>query len=955
MSFLSSILGGGDGAAAGNASNGADTVERLVDRLQSSTLLEDRRDAIRGLKGLSKQFKVEVGTQGMDVLISTVDRDRSDNEVVANGLEALLNVIATDAKEGDSPSDSDLGVQFTEIFVKKQENIATLLGLLEEYDFPVRWPTVKLLTTLLTNKSTRVQECVLESPGSVPLLMDLLSDSREIIRNDGLLLLTRLSSRNTQIQRMVAFQGGMERLLEIITEEGNSDGGIVVEDCILLLLNLIRSNSSNQSYFRETSLTPRLRPFFDFTNDTAEWSAQKIRNVVLMLRLVRAFVSPIQSQAQSTMAAQRAFAQCGIFTALSQLMFAANLHESVILEMMGTVAELLRGDATNQSTFVQVAVAQRPALLLIILWLVEDKRAVELRLAALYILQCVLLQNEAVQKQIVTTLMPSEAQAGQPSTVTAGQLLCRGLFSGDGVTMWCSASALVSCIELAAMKEELVRVQLSVRDSSPVALIHQTGFLAARKDLPFRARIGLLMLLSHWLNDCPISVAMLLSSAPCIQFLTSTVEEQSDSHEQTVLRGFAALIIGLCLLARGVTATGEFTQESLLEIAQKRIRLENFAEALSAISQSEVFMRAAQSHYPPAEVVFDYQYSQLFRQTSDNVLRIVRGDLEIASSAPPSPRSDRLSPDVQQTSTHILEHDAVVTSYKELIRDQDSQLISMREELDTIKKQRAREQEERSDLARQLKELQMNTGNVTNGDDDIDGRRQQQSVNGGADTQEIMTANTTMARQLQELNATVGQLSQENSHLRVQLQTAQLEKSHAQTDTQSRGDEGLAAQHSAAMEAAQRELERLRESLRNAESQLAEERRVSSSREEEVTSLFGRLQVAEQETERVRSEALAATEKLQDVDDGDNLQAKCKRLEAQLRELAHRHGKLSEDNQALEGEHDDLLVLLAEQDSKIAKLREKVANHGIYLTESEEEDDDEDDQEDSDEASDEDK
>ena len=48
----------------------------------------------------------------------------------------------------------------------------------------MRWPTVKLLTVLLTNKSKDMQEIILVSPMGVPKLIDLLSDSREIIRND---------------------------------------------------------------------------------------------------------------------------------------------------------------------------------------------------------------------------------------------------------------------------------------------------------------------------------------------------------------------------------------------------------------------------------------------------------------------------------------------------------------------------------------------------------------------------------------------------------------------------------------------------------------------------------------------------------------------------------------------------------------------------------------------------
>ena len=41
----------------------ADTIERLVSRMSSSTQLEDRRDACRALKAMSRKFRVEVGAQ----------------------------------------------------------------------------------------------------------------------------------------------------------------------------------------------------------------------------------------------------------------------------------------------------------------------------------------------------------------------------------------------------------------------------------------------------------------------------------------------------------------------------------------------------------------------------------------------------------------------------------------------------------------------------------------------------------------------------------------------------------------------------------------------------------------------------------------------------------------------------------------------------------------------------
>lgn len=55
------------------------------------------------------------------------------------------------------PPDSDVGVLFTEIFVKTPENVALLLSLLQEVDFHVRLNSVKLLTTLLTNRAAQLQ------------------------------------------------------------------------------------------------------------------------------------------------------------------------------------------------------------------------------------------------------------------------------------------------------------------------------------------------------------------------------------------------------------------------------------------------------------------------------------------------------------------------------------------------------------------------------------------------------------------------------------------------------------------------------------------------------------------------------------------------------------------------------------------------------------------------------
>ncbi len=83
-------------------------MERLVDRVQHSTLLEDRRDACRALKSLSKQYRVEVGAQAMDALCQVLEMDRADGEIVSYALDTLCNVMSLEVFE----EEGEAGVQF---------------------------------------------------------------------------------------------------------------------------------------------------------------------------------------------------------------------------------------------------------------------------------------------------------------------------------------------------------------------------------------------------------------------------------------------------------------------------------------------------------------------------------------------------------------------------------------------------------------------------------------------------------------------------------------------------------------------------------------------------------------------------------------------------------------------------------------------------------------------------
>ncbi|VFV23022.1 uso1_bovin ame: full=general vesicular transport, partial [Lynx pardinus] len=74
-------------------------IQKLCDRVASSTLLDDRRNAVRALKSLSKKYRLEVGIQAMEHLIHVLQTDRSDSEIIGYALDTLYNIISNDEEE----------------------------------------------------------------------------------------------------------------------------------------------------------------------------------------------------------------------------------------------------------------------------------------------------------------------------------------------------------------------------------------------------------------------------------------------------------------------------------------------------------------------------------------------------------------------------------------------------------------------------------------------------------------------------------------------------------------------------------------------------------------------------------------------------------------------------------------------------------------------------------------
>uniref|UniRef100_A0A8B9SCD3 General vesicular transport factor p115 n=1 Tax=Apteryx owenii TaxID=8824 RepID=A0A8B9SCD3_APTOW len=680
MNFLRGVMGG---PSAGPQPSGAETIQKLCDRVASSTLLDDRRDAVRALKSLSKKYRLEVGIQAMEHLIHVLQTDRSDSEIIGYALDTLYNVISNDLEEEEQEENlpkqvDDLGSQFTEIFIKQQENVTLLLTLVEEFDFHVRWPGVKLLTSLLKQQGPQVQQIILVSPMGVSRLMDLLADSREVIRNDGVLLLQQLTKSNAAIQKIVAFENAFERLLDIITEEGNSDGGIVVEDCLLLLQNLLKNNNSNQNFFKEGSYIQRMKPWFEVGDDNCGWSAQKVTNLHLMLQLVRVLVSPTNPPG-ATSSCQKAMFQCGLLQQLCTILMATGVPADILTETINTVSEVIRGCQINQDYFASVNAPSnppRPAIVVLLMSMVNERQPFVLRCAVLYCFQCFLYKNQKGQGEIVSTLLPSTIDA-TGNSVSAGQLLCGGLFSTDSLSNWYAAVALAHALqENATLKEQLLRVQLATSiGNPPVSLLQQcTNILSQGSKV--QTRVGLLMLLCTWLSNCSIAVTHFLHNPANIPFLTGQIAENLGEEEQLV-QGLCALLLGISIYYND-NSLENYRKEKLKQLIEKRIGRENFIEKLGFISKHELHSRAAQKPQPsfssPDHVMFDHEFTKLVKELEGVISKAIYKSSE----------EDKKEEEVKKT---LEQHDNIVTHYKKVIREQDQELEELKQQVNTLRSQ----------------------------------------------------------------------------------------------------------------------------------------------------------------------------------------------------------------------------------------------------------------------------
>ena len=340
-----------------------DTINVLSNRLQSATLLEDRRAAILGLRSFAKLYPASVASGALRDLIACLRKDGDDLDTIKVVLETLLMLFSPDKK---SPEASDeIALWLADEFTQRQDNITALLGLLESKEFYPRLYCLQLISRVAAARPERTQESIFTAPLGVSRLVAVLDDKREAARNEALLLLIALTPSSSELQKVVAFENAFDRIFDLIDAEGSlTHGSTTIQDCLTLLANLLKLNVSNQSYFREIGCVSKLARLLsgvadeeDSEDGVSEWARpQRDMNVWGLLAIVQLFLIP---GARGTPLNQSAFWKSGIVLQVLHLAFSPNFGVGIRAKALSTCGDLIRGNAALQEQFGDLNVPKR--------------------------------------------------------------------------------------------------------------------------------------------------------------------------------------------------------------------------------------------------------------------------------------------------------------------------------------------------------------------------------------------------------------------------------------------------------------------------------------------------------------------------------------------------------------------------------------------------------------------
>ncbi|KAK5660813.1 hypothetical protein OQA88_12181 [Cercophora sp. LCS_1] len=638
-----------------------ETIDVLSGRLSTATLLEDRRAAILGLRSFAKQYPASVASGALRSLIGSLSRDGEDVDTVKIVLETLLMLFSPNK---DSPEASDeIVLWLADEFTQRNENITLLLDFLERDDSYSRLYSLQLLAAILSARTERTEECILVAPMGIPRLVAALDDHREVIRNEAIALLTDLTPDSIDIQKLVAFERGFERVFAIIDEEGGLvDGARVVEDCLILLANLLRLNASNQSMFREMGFIAKLGRLLQAAykgdesgQEMAQWAEeQRNRNIYALLAVTRLF---LVAGAVGTTQNQEAFLGGRVLENTLQLAFTQETELPIRAEALAACADMIRGNAGLQERFAglevpsplgAVANGQGPQKngiprvfvidgLLDIILVISAPQAFDLRMAACTCLKAYFHKHAEIRRHFLTRAIHGHKVGGDELTNVFTTLLqpLPDAVAADPYRYWFAAVLMLHLVHDNPETKALAMAVTEGDEASGEEVVTAIQTIAAHlistvaKAEDPRVIIGYLMLLLCWLFEDLDAVNDFLGEFTNLQGLIQAAVENPAGD--VIVQGLSAMLAGV--VYEFSTKDSPVPRATVRDMITTRMGRDRYVEKLSKL-RAYPFMRdfeiLPQRLLDPSgvdqrlpDVYLDDAFVEFFKDNYSRILRAI--------------------------------------------------------------------------------------------------------------------------------------------------------------------------------------------------------------------------------------------------------------------------------------------------------------------------------------------
>ncbi|KAI9708880.1 MAG: hypothetical protein M1828_002584 [Chrysothrix sp. TS-e1954] len=709
-----------------------ETIDKYGDRLANATLLEDRRTAIQGLRSLAKEYPASVASKSLRDLISTLTRDSDDVETAQIVLEALLALF--NPNEGSPEASDDIALWLADEFSQRQDNVTALLTLLEKGDFYSTLHSLQLLSAISSARPDRTQECILSAPLGTARLVGVLDDSREAIRSAGLLLLNDVTQSSQELQKLVAFENAFERIFNLIQAEGSIIyGGIIVQDCLSILANLLHLNGSNQSLFRESGLVPRLCELLsakdaedDDEHESGRPNTTRDRNLWGVLALLRMFVV---EGSKGTQASQIAFEKQGVLHLVLLLGFDTSVGLPIRAEALKTCADIIRANATIQERFGHNEVPWTAPNevngnsakhingdssihivdgLLALTLTASPSSAFDLRLAACECLEAYFFGHNTIRLHFLGHAihlhnLNQDNDSNILSILVGGP---RAYDSGDPYRIWFAGILAYRLIEddSDAKKRVMDVAEGDAEKGEEVVTCIQavTGNLVYSLDSAEDERvcIGYLVLLCGWLFDSAEAVNDFLSEGSSLQSLLQAVGKNGKASEIT--QGLCVFLLGT--LYEFSTKDSPVPRRRIQEIILSGLGRDHYVQRLSrlrahqTVRDFEVLPQDLTSADTPGaqpNVFYDPHFVDFMKDNFSRLVRAIDRDPNLEVSGTDKAVDRNLVDDIRRLESELQEN---VTKLKKAQERETELDADVKTQLFRLKKAEDKEQDLRNEI-----------------------------------------------------------------------------------------------------------------------------------------------------------------------------------------------------------------------------------------------------------------